>query len=127
MQRFIAKPYLQFGTKTGMTLMWETSQPGQGWVEYTEALPFDQKSSMGSLGTMHEVRLEGLKPQTQYFWRARTTAPDGAELVGDVLTFPRRGLPGCPLRSKSRVTSATAASQALRMAASFRAEDSARR
>lgn len=86
-QRFIAKPYLQFGTKTGMTLMWETSQPGQGWVEYTEALPFDQKTGPGSLGTMHEVRIEGLKPETQYFWRAHTTAADGADLAGDVLTF----------------------------------------
>lgn len=86
-QRFVAKPYLQFGTKTGMTVMWETSQPGQGWIEYTEALPFDQKTNPATIGTMHEIRIEGLKPETQYLYRVHTTASDGTELVGDTLTM----------------------------------------
>jgi predicted phosphodiesterase len=86
-QRFVVKPYLQFGTKTGMTVMWETARPGQGWVEYAEALPFDRKTSAGSLGTMHEVRLEGLKEETQYFYRVNTTAEDGTVFPGETLTL----------------------------------------
>ena len=95
-QKYIVKPYLQFATQTGMTFMWETAKPGRGFVEYTEALPFESKSAMGSPGTMHEIRVEGLKPQTPYFWRARTLADDGTELISDVLTFQTAVTPDNP-------------------------------
>lgn len=95
-QKFVAKPYLQFATQTGMTFMWETARPGRGFVEFTETLPFDSRSAMGSPGTMHEIRVEGLKPQTPYFWRARTVADDGTELLSDVLTFQTAVTPDNP-------------------------------
>lgn len=86
-QRFVVKPYLQFATQDGMTFMWETSRPGTGVVEYGETLPYTERSAMGSEGTLHEIRLTGLKPETPYFYRVRTIAADGSELVSDDLTF----------------------------------------
>lgn len=86
-QAFVVKPFLQYATKTGMTFVWETTRRGQGWVEFGEALPFDRKSAKGSEGTAHEIRVEGLSPQTMYFYRVHTTSPDGPDLVSDTLTF----------------------------------------
>ncbi len=85
--RFVVKPYLQSATREGMTFVWETSRAGQGVVEYGEKLPYDRRSAAGSQGTFHEIRVEGLKPATNYFYRVRTTGEDGSEIVGEDLTF----------------------------------------
>lgn len=60
-QRFIAKPFLQWATQDGMTIVWETSRSGIGWVEYGEKLPYDQKTPEDAGGTMHEIRITGLQ------------------------------------------------------------------
>lgn len=86
-QRFIAQPFLQWATQDGMTIVWETSRSGIGWVEYGEKLPYDQKTPEDAGGTMHEIRISGLKPETSYFYRVRTRNPDGTELVGQALTL----------------------------------------
>ena len=95
-QRFVVKPYLQFATLDGMTFMWETSRPGTGVVEYGETLPYTERSTMGREGTLHEIRLTGLKPETPYFYRVRTIAADGSEIVSDDLTFQTAVLPDTP-------------------------------
>lgn len=96
-QRFVVKPYLQAATTDGMTIMWETSRPGLGWVEYGERLPYSQKSAMPTKpGTMHEVRLTGLTAQTNYFYRVHTIDEDGKDLVGDELTFQTAVRPDSP-------------------------------
>jgi hypothetical protein len=85
--RFVVKPYLQFATTDAMTVMWETSRPGRSVVEYGEALPYTKKSEELSGTTVQEIRLAGLKPETNYFYRVRTTSDDGREIVSDDLTF----------------------------------------
>jgi hypothetical protein len=95
-QRFVAKPYLQAATTDGMTIMWETARPGQSVIEYGESLPYTKRTEPSTIGTLHEVRLSGLKPQTNYFYRVRTLGDDGAEIVGDDLTFQTAVLPETP-------------------------------
>jgi predicted phosphodiesterase len=95
-QKIVVKPYLQNSTLDAMTIMWETSRPGKGIVEFGELLPYSQRSSEGSEGTMHEIRLTGLKPQTPYFYRALTIAADGSQIVSEDLTFQTAVLPGNP-------------------------------
>ena len=92
-QRFVVKPYLQFGTIDGMTIMWETSRPARGWVEYGEVRPYSMKTDPAAEETMHKVRLSGLKPETPYFYRVHTIAPDGTDLVSEDLTFQTVVLP----------------------------------
>ncbi len=86
-QRFIAKPFLQWATQDGMTIVWETARPGRGWVEYGEKLPYDQKTTQGAEVTMHEIRLGNLKAETQYFYRVHTLNADGSVLKGEALTL----------------------------------------
>jgi predicted phosphodiesterase len=92
-QKFIVAPYLQAATQTSMLVSWETARPARGYVEYGERLPYDKKSEVGELGTMHHVRLTGLKPETQYFYRVHAVADSaidntaGLELIGEPLTL----------------------------------------
>ncbi|MFN7020993.1 MAG: LamG-like jellyroll fold domain-containing protein [Phycisphaerales bacterium] len=84
---FVVRPYLQGAKKTEMRFLWETARPGQGIVEYGEQLPYSDRTPPGTEGTMHEITVSGLKPGTPYFYRVRTTQPDGSEVVSDPLTF----------------------------------------
>ncbi len=95
-QRFVVKPYLQWATTDGMTIMWETAFPGRSFVEFGESLPYASKTELASLGTMHEIRITGLKPHTPYFYRTTTVADDGSTIVSDPLTFQTNVLPDMP-------------------------------
>lgn len=100
-QKFLVTPYLQGATQTGMTISWETARPARGYVEYGERLPYDRKTETGPLATMHEFRLEGLKPETQYFYRVHAVAEgsegdSSANLIGEPLTLRTAVLPESP-------------------------------
>ncbi|MDA0834818.1 MAG: metallophosphoesterase [Planctomycetota bacterium] len=95
---FIVDPYLQFGTTTGMTVMWQTTKPGIGTLHYGETAECNlMVESPPEASAMHEIRIEGLEPDTQYFYRTLTTTDDGNESLGsDVMTFQTAVEPGGP-------------------------------
>ncbi len=80
-------PYLQYATKTGITILWETSQKATSVVEFGEQTPLTGSASGAGDCDLHEVRLENLKPQTNYFYRVVSVGPDGAESLSDLYTF----------------------------------------
>lgn len=90
---FRVAPYLQFGTKTSMVVMWETEVEATTRVEYGESRLGDEEPnlsqhvSLPGRQSMHEVILTGLKPETKYFWRAVSTLADGTELASAPSTF----------------------------------------
>ncbi len=87
---FLVLPYLQFGTRTGMTVMWETSKLSMGEVQFGETSACSQSFGATAFATIHELRLEGLKPGSQYFYRTVSTAkgaPGNQPLVSEVKTF----------------------------------------
>lgn len=86
-QRFVVRPYLQAMSRTGVTILFETSRPCTATVEYGVALPYSARVESSQPSQFHEVQLTGLQPQTPYFYRVRCTEPGGAELLGDDLTF----------------------------------------
>lgn len=47
----------------------------------------DPSMEEGELSADHEVPLEDLEPQTEYFWRARAQTEDGEVFYSDVQTF----------------------------------------
>ncbi|OQP54554.1 hypothetical protein A4H97_21535 [Niastella yeongjuensis] len=91
--RFIVKPYLQFATQTGITILWETSEPGKSWVEYGPALynataPNLSRRTMDFSNTvMHTAVLDSLQAETVYFYRAVTVAAGGDSLISEVSCF----------------------------------------
>ncbi|MEM6989615.1 MAG: metallophosphoesterase family protein [Myxococcota bacterium] len=74
------QPYLQCGTPTEMTVVWTTLVDSSGAVEYGTS-PDNLGTTVDSPvnDTQHEVRLTGLQPDTEYFYRVIS---DGAAEAG---------------------------------------------
>lgn len=85
--QFVVKPYLQFGTTDGMTVMCETGQPSFMTVEYGETQPLRQKVVAKTAGNISEVRLEGLKPFTTYYYRVTCVDAGGNVARSDIASF----------------------------------------
>jgi predicted MPP superfamily phosphohydrolase len=74
-------PVLQCPSKTGITIVWAAGKPATGWVEFgTEKEKLDQTAFGEHNGLLPyhdrflQIRLSGLKPNTQYFYRTATAA-----------------------------------------------------
>lgn len=91
--KFLVKPYLQYSTKSSMSILWETTVPASSTVLFGEATldveetPLPQLTELKGTRVMHEVRLEGLKPATNYFWRVRSFTESGEEILSEMYTF----------------------------------------
>ena len=90
---FLVKPYLQYGTKNSMVILWETQTPATTRVEYGESRLGDSAPNLSESvvldgsRTMHEVVIDGLKPETKYFWRVVSELDTGERLVSGHSTF----------------------------------------
>jgi predicted phosphodiesterase len=96
--RWVVQPYLQWATKDGMTIRWETSRPGSSEIRFGRAVEFSGEGdarvgllpklkSDASLVLHHELRLEGLEPETAYYYQAVTHDDLGRELASTFLSF----------------------------------------
>jgi len=90
---FLVKPYLQFSTQTGMYILWETHKNATSKVEYGEATKnavqpnLDKSVLVKGERTLHEVYLDNLKPETNYFYRVVSVTADGKEWISPTSTF----------------------------------------
>lgn len=91
--RITKGPYVQNVTKDGMTVMWETSKPTRGSVKYGFGEELAFSAEHGASARIHEVRLTGLSPATDYSYQV--TFDDRS---GDVHTFTTAVADGSPFR-----------------------------
>ncbi len=91
----VVEPYLQFGTQDGMTVMWQTTQPGTSIVHYGETDACENTVTADD-ASIHEVRIEGLEPETMYFYRVETTDEEGQSVGSGVSTFSTAVREGTP-------------------------------
>lgn len=82
----LVAPYLQFGTQTSMTVMWHTTQDATSVVHYGETAECN-KTMEGEVQAIHEIRLNDLQPDTQYFYRVESTTDHGDRYESPVATF----------------------------------------
>ena len=97
-------PYLQFGTGTGMTVMWETTRHATTRVAWGDRVlgteeepPRFERATEGEPGRIHEVRIEGLEPGGVYYYRVESTDAAGNLLQGPVRSFQTAVPPGTPV------------------------------
>ena len=89
----LVQPYLQFSTQTSMHVLWETAAPASTAVFFGEAklgvekAILDDTVRLAGYRHMHEVPLEQLKPETNYFWQIATQTADGRQVISPVYTF----------------------------------------
>ena len=93
---FVVEPYLQFGTMTSMTVMWRTNRAGQSIVHYGETAECKQKIEGKQQSEIHEVKIENLKPETQYFYRTETRFENQPSITSEVFTFQTAVQPETP-------------------------------
>lgn len=92
-EAFLVAPYLQFSTKTSISILWETREPASTLVRFGEARPhvtravLDRSATLAGNRHMHEVLLNGLKPETNYFWQASSVTTAGDTVRSAVYTF----------------------------------------
>lgn len=85
--RFVVKPYLQFGTTNSMTVLCETDKPSRMRVDFGEVQPLKASAKGPAASLISEVRLEGLKPFTRYFYRVTCEDAEGNLARSDVFSF----------------------------------------
>ncbi len=85
--KFLIEPYLQFATRTNMTVMWEADLPCTAVVEYGTTFPPEQLAKVEKLDAMGEVVLTDLEPKTKYFYRVVCTDAEGRKLESKPMTF----------------------------------------
>lgn len=84
---FTATPYLNAPTQTSMALVVETDRPSRMRILWGETTPLRERQDSLALDRKHEFTLEGLQPDTAYFYEAVATSEDGAEISSGLLTF----------------------------------------
>ena len=82
----LVEPYLQFATQTSMTVMWHTSLQASSVVRFGPTDACNQTIE-GNASAIHEVVLEGLEPETQYFYRVESRTPAGTSYLSEPATF----------------------------------------
>ncbi|MEL7499476.1 MAG: metallophosphoesterase [Planctomycetota bacterium] len=83
----VVKPYLQWVTQTSITVMWETSVGADGIVTYGETAECKQSVASQDSKHVHEIILNNLKPETQYFYKTISKDASGKTIESDVRTF----------------------------------------
>ncbi|NJL75712.1 MAG: metallophosphoesterase [Saprospiraceae bacterium] len=91
--QFLVKPYLQFSTQNGMYILWETKTPATTQVNFGEArfnvskAVLDVPVTLEKTRLMHEVLLDNLKPETNYFWQVTSVTEKGDTIRSEVYSF----------------------------------------
>ncbi|GEM_PF-441227 len=74
-----------FITDSSMTVTWKTDEPTTGDVEYGVDRNYSESSTQGpNLTIWHTVKLEVLKPNTEYYLRIRSKDSAGKETIQEI-------------------------------------------
>ena len=94
---FTQPPYLNAPTQSSIELSWETDRPVAAAVEWGETADTLQKRTF-PLGRkrLGGVTIDGLKPDTPYFYRVTGVDGDGNRIQSGLLSFRTAPLPGSP-------------------------------
>lgn len=95
-KEFVVKPYLQYGTLDGMTVCWRSAKKCTGKLLWGEDARCENVIESTEESEISSLRITGLQPETQYFYRVQTLNADGDEIFSDVATFQTAAKPETP-------------------------------
>ena len=84
---FSVQPYLQYVTQDSITVMWETTRPASSTVWFGETSDVTQNEKRDGQSYVHEVKLQNLEPETQYFYKVISTDDQSKTVESKVFTF----------------------------------------
>ena len=94
--KFLVEPFLQFGTETSMSVVWRTAGNSTGTLLWGEDATCANRIESTSKGEFHSVKIDGLKAETQYFFRAQANV-DEKSIQSNVSTFQTASKRGTPI------------------------------
>jgi hypothetical protein len=89
-------PYLQATEDDGVTVMWETTRPSTGRVEFGTTSELGDVAASTTQATLHEVSLRGLPPESNWFYRV-VGESDSDRVESPILTFQTKIRPDTPV------------------------------
>lgn len=84
---FNAGPYLHYATPNSINVLWETDRKATATIRYGTELPLSERKSIKDFAYIQETTLDGLQPNTPYYYEITATAEDGTEMKSGLLTF----------------------------------------
>jgi hypothetical protein len=84
---FRVTPYLQYPTRTSVTVMCETVEPTTCVVTYGPVAPGTSVAEVTTPATVHEIKIDKLIPKSRYLYRVTCTTADGRAFVSPDLSF----------------------------------------
>ncbi|MCL4220204.1 MAG: metallophosphoesterase [Phycisphaerales bacterium] len=90
-------PILQYATGHSIRVVFETTRPVTGRVDFGESEKFARAIAIDEPVMLGEVVLDGLNPDEPYFYKVVVTDDRGRELTTDVLTFQTAAPRGTPV------------------------------
>lgn len=101
--RFVVRPFLQYGTRDSMTVVWQLNRSLPATLHWGETSDCENRIDSTAPAAIHNLRINNLQPETQYFYRVTSVGPAGADgtpgpvLESEVGTFQTASLPGTPI------------------------------
>lgn len=84
---FNAGPYLNHVTREQVSIVWETERPSHGKVRFGKQVPLADEKLIETQARIHRATLQGLEPETSYFYEIIAVDEEGAEISSGLLTF----------------------------------------
>ena len=78
---FGVRPHAMFLKPGVARVRWEATVPGKGMLAYGESRDLGTMVPAQGKGSVHEVTLDGLKPNTKYFYRLAVKSTDGERMM----------------------------------------------
>ncbi|MEZ6194697.1 MAG: metallophosphoesterase family protein [Planctomycetota bacterium] len=82
----VVAPYLQRVGTHEATLLWETRHPGDSRVDFGPTAELGLTARVDEWAAIHEVRLTGLAPDSEVYYRVSSRTPLG-EVESEILSF----------------------------------------
>ncbi len=82
-------------TERNVVFKWDLNQHGTGVVEFAPSRKFGRttKPQTSLKWDSHRQEADGLKPSTTYYYRVKSAAKDGVEVVSNTYSFRTSGVP----------------------------------
>ena len=94
--QFKVQPFLQYGTMSGMTVVWQTTIESRGTLFWGEDAACSNKIAGADAAKIQQIRIEDLRPETQYFYRVESER-EGRTIASEPATFQTASKRGTPV------------------------------
>jgi hypothetical protein len=95
---FTAGPYLNHATTDSVAVVWETDRPAIADIEWGTTDKLGHTKRLENIDRLHEATLDGLEPNTPYFYKITSTDSSNTSITSGLLTFKTAVPPGQPFR-----------------------------